>query len=135
LLLTIAALPAALVAGCLLRPADDPAAAAPPTQCELCHYEVELAFQATEHAKAGQACAACHGRSAEHSWSEDGHVAPDRPLKTRLESDPVCASCHKKVEHPAALNLDHKCTRCHKPHPHKDDTPEPPGREGMLDEV
>jgi len=106
-----------LLAGCLLRRAGDGQASAPATQCELCHNTVREALLKTKHGAIGHTCATCHGRSAKHSWSEDGHVPPDRPLKTRAEADALCKSCHKKAEHTATLDLNRKCAACHNPHP------------------
>jgi formate-dependent nitrite reductase cytochrome c552 subunit len=111
---------AALV-GCLAEPASDGAADAPATQCELCHADVELVFTSTKHAAAGHKCQTCHGRSARHSWSEDGSVAPTRPLKTRAEVDALCNSCHKDHKHKLPVPLTRRCSACHDPHPKKED--------------
>lgn len=108
----------AWVAAC--GPKSDLADDAPATPCEVCHAEIELGFKKTKHASQGHTCVTCHGRSARHSWSEDGHVKPDRPLRQRGPADKLCITCHEKVEHPAGLSLDRKCIACHRPHPKKE---------------
>ena len=131
----VAVVLAAALVGCFLKPGHDGQATGPPTQCELCHSEVRAALLKADHGKAGHVCATCHGVSARHSWSEDGHFAPDRPLKTRRQIDPLCKDCHKKAKHPAKLNIDRKCTACHEPHPKKEGVPESVSRGRMPDEV
>ena len=110
------------LAGCLTGPKPDDTADAPVTQCELCHAEFEAAVKPTKHAHAGstsQACQACHGRSAEHSWSEDGSVTPTRLLKTRPQVDALCSTCHKDYKHKLPIPLNRRCSACHDPHPTK----------------
>jgi len=115
---------AVVLVGCLAGPNPGDMSDAPVTQCELCHAEFEAAVKPTKHAHAGstsKACQACHGRSAEHSWSEDGSVTPTRLLKTRAQVDALCNTCHKDHKHKLPLQRDRRCSACHDPHPHEKD--------------
>ena len=115
---------AVVLVGCLAGPNPGDMSDAPVTQCELCHAEFEAALKPTRHAKAGpttQACQACHGRSAEHSWSEDGSVPPTRALKTRPQVEKLCNTCHKVYKHKLPVQSKRGCSACHDPHPHKKD--------------
>jgi len=135
LLLLAAVVLAAFLVGCVWRPAENNPGPARATLCELCHEDVRVAFLETKHGKLAQTCATCHGRSAEHSRSQEGRVPSDRPLKTRAHIDRLCQSCHKKVEHPSRLNLDRKCTTCHDPHPRKAEEPKDWSPEDLIDEI
>jgi hypothetical protein len=106
----------AILAGCWLRKPGNEADEAPATPCVLCHSDVNDSFGQTKHASKGHTCATCHGSSAKHSWSEDGHVAPDRRLKARSEADALCIRCHKKHEHKTVDISTRSCSSCHKPH-------------------
>ena len=85
----------------------------------MCHADVDAGFRSTKHATAAKhACRTCHGRSAEHSWSEDGHVKPDKALADRPSADALCQDCHKDAKHRPALEVERRrCSLCHKPHP------------------
>ena len=113
-----------VLVGCLAGPNPGDMSDAPVTQCELCHAQIDSAFKLTKHAKANSTCQTCHGRSAEHSWSEDGSVAPTRLLKTRPQVDKLCNTCHKDHKHKLPLQRDRRCSACHDPHPHEKDDKE-----------
>jgi len=90
-------------------------------QCELCHGTVRTALLATQHGKVGHTCQTCHGPSVEHTWIEDGSIAPTRPLKTRAKVDALCNSCHKDYEHRLPVPHTRRCSACHDPHPKKEE--------------
>ena len=127
-----------LLAGCLSGPNPGDMSDAPVTQCELCHAEFEAAYKPSKHAQSNSTCQTCHGRSAEHSWSEDGSVAPTRLLKTRPQVDALCNTCHKDYKHELPVRFSRRCSACHDPHPHeKDDEAgdQPRSREDMIGEI
>ena len=61
--------------------------------CARCHVNAVLEWDLSAHAKAGNACAVCHGSSRAHVLDERNTVSPDRIPRGDAIA-PLCATCH-----------------------------------------
>ncbi len=83
--------------------------------CLVCHGNYAAEPLALDHARAGVACAQCHGKSIEHCGNEENIVPPDIMYpKDKINSS--CRKCHPV--HKAALQgaQSQVCTDCHGKH-------------------